>query len=314
MSSKISKGDFRITADQYKSHSGVMTITEINEDKAQPGGHYQIILKRYPNHATESTRNETEQYFADHVAFPVTYIKSTYEGNKKLQDNVGYVIREGRSVGNERMVVKDNYIFLLHKWQDKDNYEVRYVLSTGDPASQGDNKGKSKKKKKGLFKSFKEKMKNASAGGVSIEKLTAEVLQPYLDEATAKQKAFYADWIKDPNNKNTVKYMDDKREMMNKAMKQYNDDIFNSPEYQRMLAYHRWLKSNVNLTVKNNSGSTLWVGSSKEAFITTKIEPGDEVTMNCTTDLYYYHSDAQGASGTKINQADGACGSVVNIN
>lgn len=311
-----SKGDYKIVADQYKSHSGRMEITAINQDKAQPNGHYEIIINEYPDHATESTRNETAQFFADNVAFPVTYLRSVYEGNKKLQEKVGYVIREGRSVGGDRMVFIDDYLFMLHNWKNKDDYEVRFVLKA--PKIAGDEpegKGvKKKKKKKGFFKSLKDGIKNAGSGGVSIEKVKAEILQPYLDSATQKQERYYAEWIKNPENAKTKKYMEDKRAMMDKAMKQYNDDIFNSPEYQRMLAYHKWLDNNVNVTVHNKSNNIIWVGSSKEAFITHEIAPGGNSTQTCTTDMYYYYSDAKGTPGKKFYTADSGCGSSVTIN
>jgi hypothetical protein len=310
----VSKGDFKIIADQYGSSRGRMEITEVNQDQAQPNGHYEIVLKEYPDSERESTRNESIQLFADNIAFPVTYIRSVYEGNAKLQDKVGYVIREGRSVGSDRVVFIDNYLFILHNWQNKDNYEIRYVLKSKSNATDEPTEKGKKKKKKGFFKAMKEGMKNMASGGVSIENLKTTVLQPYLDKATEKQSTFYATWIKDADNAKTVKFMDDKRKMMTKAMKQYNDDIFNSPEYQRMLAYHRWLDSNINVTVYNKSNSTIWVGSTKEAFITTKIEPGGDSVQTCTTDMYYYYSDAKGSPGTKFYNADAACGSSVTIN
>ncbi|WMI64314.1 hypothetical protein RBH94_09595 [Aestuariibaculum sp. YM273] len=45
------------------------------------------------------------------------------------------------------------------------------------------------------------------------------MLQPYLDEATKKQKANYKQWVANPENARTKIYIDDKRAMMDKAMK-----------------------------------------------------------------------------------------------
>ncbi|WMI64312.1 hypothetical protein RBH94_09585 [Aestuariibaculum sp. YM273] len=74
----VSRGEYRIVADLYKSHNGVMEITDVQFDKNQPNDHFEIVLRQYPNHATESIRNETSQYFPDNIAFPVTYLKSVF--------------------------------------------------------------------------------------------------------------------------------------------------------------------------------------------------------------------------------------------
>jgi hypothetical protein len=315
----LARGDYKIIADLYNSHRGDINISDITFDKNQPKAHFEISLKKYPNHPRESDRNAIHKYFPDNIAFPVTYFASVYEGNKKLQDKVGYVVREGRSVGDDRIVLLDSYLFMLQNWKNKDNYEIRWIVKipkTTTEVSANNNKEKPKKKKKGFFKGLKDKIKEgASVGsGVSIEKMKTEVLQPYLDAATEKQKTYYATWIKKAENTKTKKYLDDKRTLMKKAIKQYNDDIFNSPEYQRMLAYQKWIDNNINVTVYNKSGRTIWVGSSATAFITTKIDTGGSSTQTCTSDMYYYYSDAKGTPGTKFYNGNAACGSSVTIN
>ena len=313
--SKVSKGDYKIVADLYKSHSGVVNISDVKYDKNQPNHHFEVLLKKYPNHARESDRNATHKYFPDNIAFPVTYLASYYEGNKKLQEKVGYVVREGRNVGDDRIVFIDDYLFMLQNWKSKDEYEVRWVLKAPKlERGKSEKQTKTKKKKKGFFKSLKDGVKNAKAGGVSIEKIKTDVLQPYLDEATKKQETYYESWIKKSENAKTKKYIDDKREMMEKAIKQYNDDIFNSPEYQRMLAYHKWLDGNVNFTVYNKSGRTVWVGSTATAFITSEVPSGGKSTQTCTSDMYYYLSDAKGSKGYKFYTAKSACGASATVN
>jgi hypothetical protein len=313
--SSMSKGDYRIVADTYNSHRGVVNISDIKPDKNQPNMHFEISLKKYPNHARESARNATHTYFPDNIAFPVTYFSSYFEGNKKLQDAVGYVVSNGRNVGDDRIVFVGDYLFMLQNWKSKDDYEVRWVLKA-PKAEQADSKEKPKAKKKGFFKSIKSNLKNIKSlgSGVNIGEVKTQILQPYLDEATKKQKTYYANWIKNKENAETKKYIEDKAMLMEKAIRQYNDDIFNSPEYQRMLAYQKWLQNNVNFTVYNKSDRTIWVGSSKESFITTKIEPGGSSVQTCTSDMYYYYSDAKGTPGTKFYNGNAACGSSVTIN
>ncbi len=76
-----------------------------------------------------------------------------------------------------------------------------------------------------------------------------------------------------------------------------------------MLAYHKWLDNNINITVHNKSNSTIWVGSSAEAFTTHEISAGDSSNQTCTTNIYYYFSDAKGTPGRKFYTADSSCGS-----
>lgn len=313
--SKVSKGDYKIVADVYNSHRGVVNISDIKYDKNQPNQHFEILLRKYPNHARESDRNATHQYFPDNIAFPVTYYSSYYEGNKKLQDKVGYVIRNGRNVGEDRIVFINDYLFMLQNWKNKDDYEVRWVLKAPKKEVPSPTKIKPQKKKNRFFKSLKNKFKNAKVGSsVSIETVKKDILQPYLDEATKKQKVYYSEWIKKSENIKTKKYIDDKRSMMEKAIKKYNDDIFNSPEYQRMLAYHKWLDSNVNFTVYNKSDRTVWVGSTATAFITSEVPSGGKSTQTCTSDMYYYLSDAKGSKGYKFYTAKSACGASATVN
>lgn len=309
---RASKGDYHIIADLYNSHRGVVNISEIKKDRNQPDEHFELFLRKYPNHPKASNRKVIHQYFPDHIAFPVTYLASTFEGNKKLQEAVGYVVREGRSVGNDRIVFVEDYMFMLQNWKNKNQYEIRWVLK----AAQVNAKVSTSKtrNKKGFFGALKNKLKKeTSMNGGDINSLKKEILQPYLDKATEQQENYYANWIKNPENAKTKKYIDDQRMMMEKAIRQYNDDIYNSPEYQRMLAYRRWLDNNINMIVHNKSGRTLWIGSSSEAFITQKISSGESATHTCTSDLYYYLSDTKRTKGTKFYQSESACGASVII-
>ena len=314
--SQVSKGEYKIVADLYNSHYDVVDIADITFDKDQPNAHYVVSIRKYPNHANEGKSKAAYTYFPDNIAFPVTYMYSHYVGNDKLKEQVGYVVENNKNyVGDDRIVFVNDYLFMLQKWVSKDKYEIRWVLKAPKVTGQKSEGNKPvKKKKKGFFKALKEQMNRSTSGGLDIEKVKVEVLQPYLDQATSKQKAYYSSWIKDPENAKTKKYIDDKRAMMKKAIKNYNDDIFNSPEYQRMLAYQKWIDNNINVTVKNQGNTTLWVGSSATAFITTEIAPGGSSTQTCTTDLYYYFSDAKGSKGYKFYSADGSCGGTVTIN
>ena len=310
----FAKGDYKIIASS-NGYRGRMIMTNILPAKDMPDAHFEIALKLNPDDATESKSKEIDHYFADNIAFPVTYINTAYEGNSKLQKAVGYSIRRSEKYpAQERLVFVDGYIFILRWWRSKDDYIVSYVIKSKEAKA---DKAEGKKKKKKGFGGFIKAMKEGATagGGSSTEKLKTEVLQPYLEKAFAKQKAYYATWIKKPENAKTKKHLDDVAALMKKAMKKYNDDIFNSPEYQRMLAFNKWYNNNKVMTAHNKTGRTIWVGSSKEAFMTTKISAGgSSSSVSCDKDMYYYYSDSKGSQGRKFYTKNSSCGGSVTIN
>ncbi|WP_394748959.1 hypothetical protein [Spongiimicrobium salis] len=273
-------------------------VLRIEKFKAEPNsGLYEAYMfigesKTYENERIKAT------LLPDNFAFPMTYVSNAYEGNKKLQEKVGYIYDPYEGEPTTRVVFLDGAIYVMEDYMDKDNYKLEYILEFEEKPIKG-------------LKMMKAVMKSPKKMQAMQPK---KKLQAYLDAASVLQKNRYASWIKKPENIKTEKYIEDKRAMMKKAIKQYNDDIFNSPEYQRMLAYQKWIENSINMTVKNNKGTTVWVGSSATAFITTEIAPGKSATQNCTSDLYYYYSDAKGAQGTKFYTANNACGSTVTIN
>lgn len=312
--SKLKVGDYQALS----GSSAVQRIAEIQPDKAQLYGHLHIVVQPYPNDPSDQTRKTRVDYFADNVAFPVTYRRTVYEGNAKLQEKVGYTLRRGRSVNKRRLVVVDNYIFLLRDWQNKDDYKVSSVLKID-----GDNAIGARSASTGLSKSsgfggflgeLTKAMGQVATGqtvGADIPNLKATVLQPYLDKATAEQQRAFAAWKQKPANAKHLKYLDDMDAAMTDGMRNYNRKIYNSPAHQRMLAHRRWMAKNIDVEVKNNTGNTVWVGSQDSPYY-SGIPSGTSSTRDCTNDLYVHYSQGS-KSGTKFYNARSACGSSVNI-
>ncbi len=273
-------------------------VTSIETYKVLPGLPHKEVYIVLKGNKTDASKHKPSMFIPDNVAFPVTYMMRVYEGNRKIQENVGYCPRTD-VYEDTRAVFLDGKIYILENWKDKDHYNLKAVLEYRE------------KKLKGL-KMMKEVMKSPKK--MKSEK-PHEKLQNYLDKATAKQNSFYSTWSKQPENVKTIQYLKDLETATEKAIKNYNDAIFNSPEHQRMLAHRRWMDKNVNMTVTNNTGRTIWIGSNDKAFITTKLNAGESRNnVTCTNDMYYYYSNARNSNGTKFYSAKGACGSVVTIN
>lgn len=312
--SKLKVGDYQTLL----GSSVFQRIAEIQPDKAQSYGHLHIVVQPYPEHASDQTRKTRVDYFADNVAFPVTYRQTVYEGNAKLQEKIGYSLRRGRYVNKERLVVVDNYIFFLNEWKSKDDYRLRSVLKIdGDNAigAKSSTTGLSKSKGFGGFLGELTKAMGQVATGQTVgedtDKLKETVLQPYLDKATAEQKRKFAVWKQKPANARHLKYLDDMDAAMTEGIRNYNKKIYNSPAHQRMLAHRRWMEKNINVEVKNNTGSRVWVGSKTSPYY-AGIPSGSSSTHTCTGDLYVHYSK-ESTSGTKFYNARSACGSSVNI-
>lgn len=314
----LSVGDYGTIAG---GSSAFERIAEILPDKAQSYGHLHIIVQPYPNSATESTRNTKVSYFADNVAFPVTYRQNVYEGNAKLQKKIGYTLRRGPFVNKDRLVVVDNYIFFLDDWKNKDDYDLDTVLKIDGDNAIGSRSGTTGLSKSSGFGGFlgalTKSMGQVAAGDLDgdgeLQKLKTTVLQPYLDQATIQQQSYFAKWKQNPANAKHLQYLADMEIAMDEGMKNYNQEIYNSPAHQRMLAHHRWMAKNVDMKVYNKKGTTIWIGSSKTAFITNEISPGHDMTSSCNTDMYYYFSEKNGTPGTKFNSDGDNCGGSVTI-
>lgn len=311
--SKLTVGDYQALS----GSSAVQRIAEIQPDKAQLYGHLHIVVQPYPNDPSDQTRNTRVDYFADNVAFPVTYRRTVYEGNAKLQEKVGYTLRRGPSVNKRRLVVVDDYVFLLREWKNKDDYKVGAVLKIGSDNTIGSRSSTTGLKKGvgrflgALAKSMGQVVAGKTGGGGNIANLKNTVLQPYLDQATAQQQHYYAAWKKKRANAKHLKYLDDMDAAMADGMRNYNRKIYNSPAHQRMLAHRKWMAKNVDVEVQNNTGSTVWVGSQDSPYY-SGIPSGTSSTRDCTNDLYVHYSQGS-KSGTKFYSARSACGSKVSI-
>jgi hypothetical protein len=124
---------------------------------------YESDLKELKLKKREDSKDVTH-YFPDNAAFPCTYISGRLQSHKAM---VGY---KGINFNNEeRIVILDEWVYVIKKWKDKDHYVIDKCL------------------KKGELKGMK-LMKAAMGSKKLMESANhVETLQKYLDEAFKKQ-------------------------------------------------------------------------------------------------------------------------------
>ena len=258
-----------------------------------------MVLGKSKTHPNE--RYET-MLVPDKVAFPVTYVMRTYEGNKKLQEDIGYVYKLEREKPTKRVVFLDRTVYCLEDYIDKDNYQLVSILEFEE-------------KPMSSFKMMTASMK-------SPKKLQAmqphKKLQAYLDEATELQEAAYTEWLQTPANKTWEENSRAKYELMMKVIRQMSDDWRNSDEYKRIQANNARAdraKAASTVTIINDTGSTVYIfqeGSRNG----TRISANGSGSADCSKSLYYSYSgkSALNGNGTKFYTANSSCGGSISIN
>ncbi len=239
-------------------------------------------------------------YLPDNAAFPITYGEKVFEGNKEMQDALGFAPRINKYRDGNRLVFLDSKIFVIEDWID--NYKLVSVMEH-------------QAKKMGGFKKMKEVMK-------SPKKMKAmqphQTLQNYLDKAFAKQQEVYAEWVKDPRNAALVENTNAIRQLTIDAINKQRDDWRNSAEYKRIKERNNsFAKSDSQntLTLINKTGKEIYIyeeGSSSGSRLSTHSGGGK---YNCKKNLYYsFSANASSAKATKISNANQSCGSAVSVN
>lgn len=277
-------------------------VKDIQDYKIQPGAHKEVYY--VDGESPERRDSQTAyMYLPDNEAFAVTYIQRSYEGNKELQEEIGYVQRVNRHADDNRLVFLDGRIYVIKDWVDKDDFTLHSVLEFEE-------------KELNAFKMMKASMK-------SPKKMEAmqphETLQDYLDKATKKQEEFYASWIKTPANKALIQNQEAKAKLMSSTITKMSEDWRNSDEYKRIqqnnrLAEQRANESNV--TVVNKTGKRINIREAGSGG-SSSLYPGSSGTYDCKRDIYYkYDSGNINLSDikTKFYNANQSCGGTVTVN
>ena len=247
----------------------------------------------------------------------------------------------------EGVVAIGDYVFFLKGISENGtSYTGIDEVYIKDGTSGGDNAGKKKV-------SFKEKMKalkNASTGGATSASYGAEhkalesqnlrkLITDYLVAMKAKQDARTAKEKESDKNISKANEAIVSKEKEAKAAekakrdaewaeaKRYNDSIKATPEHQDLERRKRQNEANYQasktknkVTLRNNSGSDIYVGTSGSKNPGTRISAGGIASWSCDRDAYFQiitksgGSNAYSSTSRKAYSANSGCGSTLNIN
>ena len=321
--------------------TGKYLTYEVNEVESGNGYHFQRISlpaeltevnpeKNFPEHSYIDFKigsASATTYLPDNMAFPITLAHVAYKGNEKLQQQVGYVPREIRPGTTNRLVALGGVIYDLSFKFDPENpktfvpYRLYVHESFGNEpaAAEATEEGKPAKKL-----SLKERMKNfkaeleaptADAVGIKLDEMNAIAeVQAYLKRAYAYQQQVEGAWNAKSSNSTRLKLVEERRGLMDEAMKKYNEDLMDTPEWRRIQENNRLADAAAranNVTLKNDTGRDIYIyedGSHNGS----RINVGSTGTFSCNR-TYFYTFD--GNSSWREGKAVGAagCGTTVAV-
>lgn len=282
----------------------VFKITETKTSRVKPNSIHKEIyfITRGNPDKPEKLWESKKMFLPDNEAFPVTYVAVHYEGNKKLQKQIGYVKRK-IDKHNTRIVFLNSNIYILEDYKNKDDYRLTTFLEY-------------QPKELGYFRKMKLSMRSTK----KMETLQPhKLLQEYLNAATIKQKKVYSQWIKQPANKTFIANQKAKKILMDKVIKKMSDDWLKSDEYKRIRRNNQLAseaRSRSIVTVVNNTGSTINIKESTSGGSTT-LSPGASTSCNCNADIFYKYDNGGHVKNsdikTKFYSAGTGCGKTVNV-
>jgi len=252
-------------------------------------------------------QNATSDYgTADHVVEPMYMYHNRDDDGYLMLDDLLLTLYDIPSDGNLTM----------------DNVGTVYVAIK--ERSKKEDTGK--KKKGGFMAKMKAKLKAATGGSPEYAYLNKENLDQrladYVKAMNSKQSAVSN--AKESALRARLKASNDNE---NLAIRKYNDSIKATPEY---IDLQRRIKQNENnyqasktknsVTLRNNTGNTIYVGKSGSRNPGTKITSGGTASWNCDADGYLQTitksggSNAYSSTNRKVYSANSGCGDTVTIN
>lgn len=278
----------------------VFKVTKFQDYRIQPRVHKEVYMI-FGGNPDRPDKYKTTMFLPDNEAFPITYGEKVYEGNKEMQDELGFAPRINRLSDGNRLVFLNGKIFVIEDWVDKDNYKLTAVMEH-------------QAKKMGKLKLMGIVMKSTK----KMKKMQPHlILQKYLDNAFNKQQEVYADWIKNPKNETLVINTESIRKLTIDAINKQRDDWRNSDEYKRIKERNRnTTQSNQKNVVKitNRTGKDIYIyeeGSSNGS----RLSNNGTSRSNCKKNLYYsFNGNGSSKKGIKVVFANQSCGQNVTVN
>lgn len=304
----------------YDLYPETLVLKEVNQDPNFVEHKYFVIEED----------GQDYNYVVNNYAFPVTFGKEYFMGNKKHQEQLGKIPREFSDGRTVHVAVIDGMIFDFN-WKfrkDDPSTHVPYRILVHESFLK-EEEGDGKKKKKKL--SLKEKMMRKIAGSNPEMKTVlrvndklremdaANIAQQYIKNALAMQKQVEPAWNSKPYNKKRVEALESNREMMYKAINKYNADMMDTPEWRAIQENNRRAeaagKAN-NVTVKNQTGSDIYLYA-EGSMNGTRINANSSGTFDCKINYYYAFDGNSGSrdgnAGQMAFSSNSSCGSNVVI-
>jgi hypothetical protein len=204
----------------------------------------------------EDGSNRVDSYYPDEEAFPVTYVWGRLNTESCMR---GWNYIEHNS--ENRLVILDEWVYILEKWESKDDYRIKSVF------------------KKGELTGFA-LSKKAFGAAKEMEKANhKEALQKYLDEAFKKQSELLPAW----KEKNQAK-IDQRLAAKTRyrfTIDSVNGKYWSSDEGKRVKARLDKKAGQANVVLVNDLGFDLLLchGSG----VSTRLKPGEKKEFECET-------------------------------
>ncbi|GAA3609833.1 hypothetical protein Q4Q39_16900 [Flavivirga amylovorans] len=269
-------------------------LTNFQDYRIQPGAHKEVYMIFGGNPDRPDKYKET-MFLPDNEAFPITYVEKVFEGNKEMQDELGFAPRINRLTDGNRLVFLDGRIYVIEDWESKDSYNLVSVMEH-------------QTKKMGGLKKMKEVMRSPKK---MKEMQPHETLKKYLDNAYEKQQTVYAQWMKNPKNAAIVENTESIRKLTIDAINKQRADWRNSDAYRRIKERNQSFAQSASqsqVTITNRTGKDIYIyeeGSSNGS----RISVNGKGTYNCKKNQYYsFSGNSSAAKSTQISTANQSCG------
>jgi hypothetical protein len=205
----------------------------------------------------EAEKTSTENYYPDEEAFPATYVWGRLNTESCMR-GWNYIERNKEN----RMVILDEWVYILEKWENKDNYRIKKCF------------------KKGELSGFKLTKKAFGAAKEMENAKHKETLQKYLDEAFKKQGELLPAW--QANNKAKIDKQQAAKDRYRFTIDSVNGKYWSSDEGKRVKANLDKKAGQAKITLVNDLAIDLLLRHGQG--VSTRLKPGEKKQFDCSGD------------------------------
>lgn len=279
------------------------------------------------------------------VGFTAKPVSESYGGFSETEisdygrvDSYPNVMSIKHDYTDDGYVMIDDLLFVVDNISDngvpklKNVTKIYVVVKDRQQANKSADEGGEKKKKKKLMSRFSSMRDKLAAMAVNPNqtptyKYIVKVnIEKKFNDYVAAMKAKQARPLTSKNRAD-IAAIKQARANKDKEIKDYNDKIKASPEYQRQQERKRQNERNYQasqaanvVTLRNNSGRTIYIGTSSSNNRGTEIRAGGTAKWNCSQDGYLQTETISGGSyayrstGTRVYSQNSGCGNTVSVN